>query len=133
MGITEELKVAVYGTIPNCDDIAVGAGEGRQETEIIGGAEKGYTEIPEEVIRKDTRDMPNIGEGLGQEKEEEAAEETIGEEAEVDRGVGPGKEAWLGLAALIGGGDSPQYPSDFYGFAYPGIEDYKSTDRCWLN
>ena len=41
---------------------------------------------------------------------------------------------WLSdLATLIGGGDSPQFPSDFYGFAYPGIEDYKSTDRCWHN
>ena len=43
-------------------------------------------------------------------------------------------KGWLSdLAALIGGGDSPQFPSDFYGFAYPGIEDYKSTDRCWHN
>ena len=91
MGITEELKVAVYGTIPKCDDIVAGAGEGRQEVEIIGGgAEKGYTGIPEEATRKYTRDMLNIGEGIGQEKQEEVAEETTGEEAELDRGVGSG-------------------------------------------
>ena len=93
MGITEELKVAGYGTTPKCDDIVAGAGEGRQEVEIIeGGAEKGHTGVPEEATRKDTRDMLTTGEGLGQEKREEVAEDTAGEEAEVDREVGPGKE-----------------------------------------
>ena len=91
--MSEELKVAVYATTPKCDDIVAGAGEGRQEVESIGGeAEKAYTGIPEEATRKDTRDMPNVGEGLGQEKQEEVAEETTGGEAEVDGGVGPGKE-----------------------------------------
>ena len=32
-------------------------------------------------------------------------------------------KGWLSyLAALIGGGDSTQFPSEFYGFGYPGIE-----------
>ena len=93
MGITEELKVAGYGTIPKCDDIVAGACEDRQEVEIIGGgAEKGFTGIPQEANRKVTRDMLTIGEGLGQEKQQEVAEDTTGEEAEVDREAGPGIE-----------------------------------------
>ena len=53
---------------------------------------KGSTGTPEETTRKHTRDMLNSGGGLGQEKPEEAAVETTGEEAEADGGVGLGKE-----------------------------------------
>ena len=83
----------MYATSLKCGDIVARADEGRQEVEIIGGgAEEGPIGIPEETTRKHTRDMLNSGGGLGQEKPEEAAVETTGEEAEADGGVGLGKE-----------------------------------------
>ena len=63
----------MYATILKCGHIVAGADEGLLEVEVIGGR-----------AEKDTRDVLHGGGGLGQEKPEEATEETAGDEAEAD-------------------------------------------------